>query len=346
MERKQIININNLDVVIEIVNIEEFKNGILYLKIILECLYNSNYIKEHILKINDLLVYDVFKIQFEDLISIYETKKCKEEIDKLLSDDLTEIQEIKTILNSDILTDYKIAKIYQILISLILTRYNSFINKINLIKHFDFNSLFYRKNMQYFNANEVSLYQSVRCKEVKSPLTLIKKELFDKIELENIDYILLNNLLEDIYRNNISTPYLKIDTSEGKKMIVDVYYKIFLHEDEFIKFIKEFNEGSLNLSDYNVEDSNFNQYVDDEYASYLKDKYMLNDINKDSFVYGLFGEFGCIVLKNYYDKHTEHLTNFIELKDNIATEVFMSIVKTYKIDKEHERKVIINLIFK
>lgn len=200
--------------------------------------------------------------------------------------------------------------------------------------------------MQYFNANEVSLYQSVRCKEVKSPLTLIKKELFDKIELENIDYILLNNLLEDIYRNNISTPYLKIDTSEGKKMIVDVYYKIFLHEDEFIKFIKEFNEGSLNLSDYNVEDSNFNQYVDDEYASYLKDKYMLNDINKDSFVYGLFGEFGCIVLKNYYDKHTEHLTNFIELKDNIATEVFMSIVKTYKIDKEHERKVIINLIFK
>ena len=188
MERKQIININNLDVVIEIVNIEEFKNGILYLKIILECLYNSNYIKEHILKINDLLVYDVFKIQFEDLISIYETKKCKEEIDKLLSDDLTEIQEIKTILNSDILTDYKIAKIYQILISLILTRYNSFINKINLIKHFDFNSLFYRKNMQYFNANEVSLYQSVRCKEVKSPLTLIKKELFDKIELENIGW--------------------------------------------------------------------------------------------------------------------------------------------------------------
>lgn len=310
---------------------------------------------------NHLLSYDVFKNQSGDILDFYkENYYCDiKNIDSiknikhlsilkdfmLLNKNQCDNQNFINIIKSDISNEYKVNKIYQLMISFALSKHSELINKLNLIKSFDFNGIFFKKNLQYFNPKEISIYQSVRSKDVKSPVSIIKEECEEMIHFEDIDYLLLDNLFGEIYRDNITTPYINVDTKEGKKDIVEFYYKMFESSEELLGFIDDFNNGEIIISKYNMCECSFNEYVHSEYDKYLTNEDILFNINESSKLYGLFGEFGCIVLRNSFNKLKKKTINLIEVKGNIDTELFISIVKTYSIDKEHDRKVIINLLY-
>lgn len=345
---EELFNKNNINSLYSKVDYFSFNDQndyfLIYINLLIDCLNDNSLLAQNYTEtFNYLISYNIFNPQMINIFNFYneDSYKIFELLNKII--DTNDYEILLKILQSDCLYEQKINKIYQLFISFVLLKQNKFIDKLNLLKTFEFNGVFFKKNHMFFNPTEVSIFQSVRCKDVKSPISIIKEECFNLFEFEDIDCVLLDNLFSEMYRDNIKTPYINLDINR-KQEVVKFYYKFFENSEEFVGFIDEFNSGELNLSKYNIVESSLNKYVNQEFNNCIYDKDKLLNINEDSKIYGLYGNFGCILLKEYYNNHK--IINKIDIKNDINSEIFLTIVKSYCIDNKYQFKFIINTFYK
>lgn len=289
---------------------------------------------------NYLLTYKIFNSQIINIFKNLDKDSLKtfELLKNIINDEDYDI--LQNILKSDE-QEQIINKLYQLFISFALLKKDNLIDKRSLLKQFEFNGVFFKKNYGYFEEEQLSVFQSVRCKNVKSPISIVKKECFISFKSNDIDEILLDNLFTEIYRDNIKTPFL--DVNNNKQEIVQYFYKTFNNCDDFTYFINEYNKGFLDISDKTFIPSNLNKYFIEEFGYINYNKSKLTRINEGSKLYGLYGTFGSILLKEYYRNY--NIVNKIEIKNDIKSEIFLTIVQTYRLKNNKTLKLIINLFY-
>lgn len=317
-------------------------NYSIYIFILKYILNNENqFDKSHIKTFNYLLAYKTFQSQIINIFKNLDKDSLK--TFKLLKNIINneDYDILSNILTSNIEQEQTINKLYQLFISFALLKKDNLIDKRSLLKLFEFNGVFFKRNHGYFDDTQLSVYQSVRCKDVKSPISIVKKECLNLFNSNDIDEVLLDNLFNEIYRDNVKTPFLNINNN--KQEIVQFYYKSFDSCSDFTYFINEYNEGLLDISNKTYIESKLNKYFIEEFNNTNYNKSNLSHVNQESRLYGLYGNFGSILLKEYYQQHK--IINKIEIKDNINAETFLTIVKTYKLNNNQNVKFIISLFY-
>ena len=142
------------------------------------------------------------------------------------------------------------------------------------------------------------------CFEDLNNLKKLKKPIFLKIDPKLITINLkrksvintMNMKFKDIFSNNISKKYKKIDNEENRKLIQDIYQKqnqffiIFILELKFIEAFNFFN-GQNNLEDYklfflekNIKEDIINKFINnfDKIDKFIKNLFAKQDKNKET----------------------------------------------------------------
>ena len=142
------------------------------------------------------------------------------------------------------------------------------------------------------------------CFQDLNNLKKLKKPIFLKIDPKLITINLkrksvintMNMKFKDIFSNNISKKYKKIDNEENRKLIQDIYQKqnqffiIFILELKFIEAFNFFN-GQNNLEDYklfflekNIKEDIINKFINnfDKIDKFIKNLFAKQDKNKET----------------------------------------------------------------